>query len=81
MYPSACAAIGDQARVLQRSEMEGQQGLAGVERLREVADAAFTAGELREDPDAFLVAERFQALEGQVQVDRGGYCHAPVIHK
>ena len=51
--------------------MEGQQRLTGIEGVSQLAHAALTAGELLQDAEPLLVAERLHALNGQEPVGYG----------
>ena len=55
--PAAVAAVLDEAGVFERPHVEGQPRLAGVERVRQVADALLAGEEPADDPEAGLVGE------------------------
>src|SRR5919112_6259850 len=70
--PATLAAIGDEPRVLEHLEMEGEPRLRGVERLLQVADAALAVAQHLEHRQPRLVGEGVEEVRGAGEVERGG---------
>src|SRR5687768_4045750 len=58
--PASLTTVGHEPGVLEHLEVEGEPGLAGVERLGEVADAALPFSQHVDDLEARLVGERLE---------------------
>src|SRR5438034_657469 len=74
--PAPLPAIAHQSGVLQRLEMERQQGLCGAEGVLELAHAALGMGEQPDDLQPGLVGERVEPARGAAGLGEGGRRHA-----
>ena len=67
MHPAPRPPVGDEAGVLQGLQVEREPRLAGLERVRQVADALLAAQELADDPEAGLVRQGVEERASRVR--------------
>lgn len=60
MHPTSFAATHHEPRFTQRLEVEGEQGLAEVDRLLEVTDTLLARLQVREDGEPAWIRERME---------------------
>src|SRR5205807_8756608 len=75
--PAPLAAIGHDAGVLECPQVEGAPGLAGPERVGQVADALLAASQESDSPEAGGVTTCSEAALRPPEVSRAGRGHAP----
>ena len=61
--PASILSVPDDSRILENSEMEGQTRLSGIQRIGELADAAFSFAEQLDDLESGLVGEGVKQLD------------------
>jgi hypothetical protein len=75
VHPPALAAVDDQAGLLQNSKMKGEPGLCGIERIGELAHAAFAPPQAVENGEPGLVRQGMEEAGGSVSIQRYGSSH------
>ena len=75
--PATLAAIGEQPHILERLEVKGKSGLAGLKHARKIADALLTVGQLIQDPKTRLIGKSMEEAGRTLAVSNGGVrsCH------
>jgi len=69
--PAAALAIGDQPRLLQHPQMEGQLGLGEIQIAGQITDAAFTLPQLQQDPLPGGIRQGLEQAAGLIGAEPG----------
>lgn len=78
--PAAVPAVGDQSRVLEAPEVEGETGLSRAQLLLQVADTPFPVGEELDNLQSGLFGEGLEPLKDRVLI-KGRLRHGGSIYQ
>src|SRR5215210_3297511 len=75
VHPATLPTVGDQVRVLQHLQVEGEARLSGLESIGEIADAALTEAEPLEDGESGTIRQGVEQPGGPIDVGASAGSH------